>query len=342
MKRAIVALSFVTLVVLTGCVPVVPSSPSNVPTAPYFLNPGGPIAGQEANLFRLLLYPSAVVLVVVWGLLLYNIIRFRKKPTDKEIAPQYYREHLIEAIYTAIPVLLVIGIFIVMLGTVKAVAAPAPQPSDLQVTVRGHQWWWEFQYPGYKVSTANELHIPVNTTVQVNLDSADVIHSFYVPQLAGKTDVVPGVINHMWLRADKVGQYHGQCAEFCGLNHANMRFTVFVDSQADFQAWIANQQKPAPKPQGPLQQTGHDIIALGTCASCHNLDDNGPEFNASAPNLTHLMSRQMFAGETFDLNAQNLQRWLQDTQAMKPGNDMKHTFSAGQIRALMSYLLTLK
>ena len=280
--------------------------------------------------------------MVVWGLLLYNIIRFRKKPTDKEISPQYYREHLIEAIYTGIPVLLVIGIFIVMLGTLRAVAAPAPQASDLQLTVRGHRWWWEFQYPGYNVRTANELHIPVNTTVQVNLDSVDVIHSFYVPQLAGKTDVVPGVINHMWLRGDTVGQYHGQCAEFCGLNHANMRFTVYVDSQADFTAWIANQQKPPAEPQTPQQQTGHDLITEGICAGCHNLGEDGPEFNPAAPDLTHLMSRHMFAGETFDLNEQNLRSWLEDTQAMKPGNDMKHTFSTGQINDLMSYLLTLK
>jgi cytochrome c oxidase subunit 2 len=342
MKRAAFALPIVALFLSTGCVPRIASSPAGVPSVPYFLNPAGPIAGQEADLYRLLLYPSGLVLIVVWGLLIYNIVRFRKKPTDKELSPQYYREELIEAIYTGIPVLLVIAIFVVMLGTVRAVAAPAPQKSDLQVTVKGHRWWWEFDYPGSKVVTANELHIPVNTTVQIDLDSADVIHSFYVPQLAGKTDVVPGVINHMWLRADKIGQYHGQCAEFCGLNHANMRFTVYVDSQTDFQAWLANQMKPAVEPQTDKQKTGHDIIANGVCGACHNLDDNGPEFNASAPNLTHLMSRKMFAGETFDLNEQNLRLWLEDNQEMKPGNDMKHTFSKGQIDDLMSYLTTLK
>ncbi len=342
MKRFAVVLTFIAFLATTGCVHVIPSDPSSAPTIPYFLNPAGPIAGNEASLFRLLLYPSAVVLAVVWGLLIYNIVRFRKKPTDKEISPQYYREGLIEAIYTAIPILLVLAIFIIMLGTLRAVAAPAPQASDLQVTVRAHRWWWEFQYPGYKVFTANELHIPVNTTVQINLDSADVIHSFYVPQLAGKTDVVPGAINHMWLRASQIGQYHGQCAEFCGLNHANMRFTVYADSQADFNAWMANQQKPATKPQTAQQKTGHDLIAMGACAACHNLDDNGPEFNASAPNLTHLMSRHMIAGETFNLNEQNLRLWLEDNQEMKPGNDMKHTFSTGQINDLMAYLLTLK
>ncbi len=341
MKRAAFTLPFVALLLATGCVPTFSMAPANTPV-PFFMNAGGPNAAAEANLYRILLIPSAVVLVIVWGMLIYNVIRFRKKPTDKEISPQIYREGIIEAIYTGIPILLVIYLFVITLGTMRAVAAPAPKPTDLAVAIRGHRWWWEFDYPGYKVVTANELHIPVNTTVQVNLDSADVIHSFYVPQLAGKTDVVPGVINHMWLKADKVGVYHGQCAEFCGENHANMRFTVYVDSQADFQAWLTNQEKPAVKPQTAQQKTGHDIIAEGLCATCHNLDDNGPEFNATAPNLTHLMSRQMIAGETFVLNEQNLRLWLDDNQQMKPGNDMKHTFSQSQINDLMAYLLTLK
>jgi cytochrome c oxidase subunit II len=340
MKRAAFALPFVVFL-SSACVPTFSSSPANT-ESPLFLNSAGPIAASEANLYRLLLIPSAVVLVIVWGLLVYNMVRFRKKPSDKEMSPQIYREGIIETIYTAIPILLVIALFILTLGTLRVVAAPAPQPTDLEVAIRGHRWWWEFDYPASKVVTANELHIPVNTTVQINLDSADVIHSFYVPQLAGKTDVVPGVINHMWLRADRVGVYHGQCAEFCGLNHANMRFTVYVDSQADFQAWLTNQAKPAVKPQTDQQKTGHDIIAEGQCAACHNLDDNGPEFNASAPNLTHLMSRKMFAGETFTLNEQNLRLWLDDNQQMKPGNDMKHTFAQSQINDLMSYLLTLK
>jgi len=145
----------------------------------------------------------------------------------------------------------------------------------------------------------------------------------------------------MWLTADKVGQFHGQCAEFCGLNHANMRFTVFVDSQADFDAWVANQQQPPPQPQTDQQKIAYMTITDGMCSMCHDLGDMGPE-NATGPNLNHLMSRQRFAGDIFDLNEQNLRRWLEDTQAMKPGNDMDHKFSEEQINALMSYLLTLK
>ena len=162
----------------------------------------------------------------------------------------------------------------------------------------GHRWWWEFDYPDLNIKTANELHIPVNTTVQIDLNSLDVIHSFYVPQLSGKTDVIPGMTNHMWLRGDTIGQFHGQCSEFCGLNHANMRFTVFVDSQADFDAWVANQQKPPADPQTDLQKAGQDIIVNGVCSGCHDLGDNGPD-NATGPDLTHLMSRKTFAGGMF-------------------------------------------
>ena len=329
------------LALATGCAPVVPSSPSNTPFA-NFMNPASPVAAREADIYRILLYISAGVLLLVWGLLLYNIIKYRAKDDDKDwVPPQTYREHTIEAIYTGIPILVVIVIFIMALGTLRAVAAPAPKSTDLHLHIIGHRWWWEFDYPDMKITTANEIHIPVGATVQVKLDFMDVIHSFYVPQLSGKTDVIPGVTNTMWLTADKVGQYHGQCAEFCGLNHANMRFTVFVNSQADFNAWVANQQQPPPQPQTDQQQAAYTLITEGVCSMCHDLGDMGPD-NATGPNLNHLMSRQRFAGDIFDLNEKNLHSWLEDTQAMKPGNDMDHKFSEEQINALMSYLLTLK
>jgi len=285
---------------------------------------------------------SAGVFLIVEGLLLYNIIAFReKKDSKEEIPPQHYREGLIEIIYTGVPIVIVIVIFFMMLGTMNAVAAPASQASDLKLQVKGHRWWWEFDYPDLNITTANELHVPVNTTVQIDVTSMDVIHSFYVPQLSGKTDAIPGIINHMWLRGDTIGQFHGQCSEYCGLNHANMRFTVIVESQTDFDAWVANQQKPPVQPQTEQQQAAYTLLTDGMCSMCHDLGDNGPE-NATGPNLTHLMSRQRFAGDIFDLNQENLRSWLEDTQAMKPGNDMDHKFSKEQIDALMSYLLTLK
>jgi cytochrome c oxidase subunit II len=313
------------------------------PTA-NFLVPASPVASREAELFRILLWMSAAVFLIVEGLLIYNIVhRARSHGIEDggEETPQNYRQYTIEAIYTGIPVILVVVIFVLMNNTMRAIAAPAPQSSDIKVHVIGHRWWWEFDYPDLKITTATELHIPVNQTVQVELTSLNVIHSFYVPQLSGKTDVIPGMTNHTWLRGDTIGQYHGQCAEFCGANHANMRMTVYVDSQADFDAWVANQQKPPTAPKTAEQKVGQDIVTNGVCSGCHDLGDSGPG-NATGPNLTHLMSRKTFAGGMFDLTSGNLLRWLQDTQVMKPGNEMDHQFTNQQIEALISYLTTLK
>ncbi len=341
LKRAATFLLLLTLASAAGCVPVAKSASSTTPI-PLFLNPASPVAAKQASLFWILLAISAVVFLIVEGLLLYNVLYHAKQPEEeRDIPPQYYRQYVIEGIYTGLPILIVIVIFILTLGTIKAIAAPAPQAGDIKVHVIAHRWWWEFDYPDLNIKTANELHIPANATVQIDLDSLDVIHSFYVPQLSGKTDVVPGVTNHMWLSGSQVGQFHGQCAEFCGVNHANMRFTVLVNSKADFDAWVANQQKPPAEPQGDLATTGHDIIVNDVCSACHDLGEDGPG-NATGPDLTHLMSRQRFAGDIFDLNEDNLRRWLEDTQAMKPGNDMKHKFSEEQINALVAYLKTLK
>lgn len=340
-ERVIVLVILPAVILASGCTPV--KSVSTHGTAvPNFLQPASPIAAKQAGLFWTLLAMSAVVFLIVEGLLLYNVFHHAKaRQEEDEMPPQTYRAHIVEGIYTGVPILVVIIIFVLTLGTIKAIAAPAPKAGDITLHVVGHRWWWEFQYPDLNIKTANELHIPVNTTVQIDLDSEDVIHSFYVPQLSGKMDVIPGITNHLWLYGSQVGEFHGQCSEFCGVNHANMRFTVFVDSKADFDAWVANQQKPPAEPQGALATTGHDIIVNGVCSACHDLGEDGPG-NATAPDLTHLMSRQRFAGDVFDLNQENLHRWLENTQAMKPGNDMNHKFSEDQINALMSYLLTLK
>ncbi|MEP7287878.1 MAG: cytochrome c oxidase subunit II [Chloroflexota bacterium] len=310
--------------------------------SPTFLQSASPIADAQASLYRTLLVMSAGVFIVVEGLLVINIVWFRKNPA-REITPsQRYRDVVVEAVYTIIPVVIVVVIFAMTINTMQTIAAPAEQPGDLNIDVRGHQWWWEFDYPDLGIITAHELHIPVGKNVFITLNSADVIHSFWVPQLAGKTDVFPDVTNHMWLRGDTVGAYHGQCSEYCGLNHANMRFTVYVDTPQDYQAWVANQQKPPVEPQDDLQKQGHTLIVNGICGSCHLLGEDGPEH--VAPSLTHLFSRKGFAGETYDLNAENIRKWLTDNQAMKPGNDMIHVknLPQSQINALVAYLTQLK
>lgn len=310
--------------------------------SPTFLNSASPISGHVADLYRTILFMALVVFVLVEGVLIWIVIRDRKRANDQELPTQIYGNTRLEVIWTVIPIFLVIALFVMTVQTVNAVAIPKSALNDLNVRVVGHRWWWEFDYMDQGFATANELHIPVGTTVQVQLESRDVIHSFWVPQLAGKTDVVPGQNNSMWLKGDQVGVYLGQCAEFCGTQHALMRFKVFVDSQEDFDAWVANQQKPAYQPQTEDEQTGYDEIATGACSACHSLDPSEIDTEKVGPNLTHLFSRTTFAGGSFDLNEDNLRNWLHDTQAMKPGNDMQITIPSQQFEQVVTYLKKLK
>ena len=310
-------------------------------SSPTFLDPASHASSQEANLYKIILIMAVVVFVLVEGALLLILVRDRKKKGDQELPPQVYGNTPLEVTWTLIPILLVIALFIMTVVTVNAVAAPSSQSTDLNVRVVGHRWWWEFDYTDLGIATANELHVPVGVTVQISLESKDVIHSFWVPQLSGKTDVIPGQHNTMWLEGDQVGEFLGQCAEFCGQEHALMRLKVMVDSQEDFDAWVANQQKEAYQPQTEDEQAGYKEVT-GACAACHSIDPSEIDTDKVGPNLTHLFSRTTFAGSTFDLNEENLRRWLKDTQAMKPGNDMQITLSSQKIDQVLAYLTQLK
>ena len=315
---------------LAGCSPT-----------PTFLDPHSSIAGHEANLYKIILIMALVVFVLVEGALVFILVRDRHKKGDTKPAPQIHGNTSLEVTWTVIPIFLVIALFVMTVQTVNAVAAPAPSKSDINLHIIGHRWWWEFDYPDLGIKTANELHIPVGATVQITLDSVDVIHSFWVPQLSGKTDVIPGQTNSMWLTADQIGVFHGQCAEFCGVDHANMRFRVIVESQADFDAWAANQQKDAPQPQTDLEKQGYKIITTGICSNCHTLDGTDAK-GEIGPNLTHLYSRSTFAGSIIDLNENNIHNWLENTQAIKPGNNMIVKLDDNEINVLMAYLKLLK
>lgn len=309
--------------------------------SPTFLNPASPVSGYEANLFKIVLVMALAVFILVEGSLIWILVRYRKKANDQEIPPQIYGVTFLEVTWTVIPILLVIALFLLTLQTVNAVAKPARQQTDLNVRIVGHRWWWEFDYPDLGIATANELHIPMGQTVQVALESVDVIHSFWVPQISGKTDVIPGQHNSMWLQGEQIGIFLGQCAEFCGTEHALMRVKVFVDSQADFDAWVTNQQRPAYRPQTPDERAGYKTLT-GPCAACHSLDPGEMNTDKTGPNLAHLLSRTTFAGGTFDLNEANLLDWLKDTQAMKPKNDMDIKIQPKEIDQLMAYLTQLK
>ncbi len=310
--------------------------------SPAFMQPASSISSKVTHLYVIVLIMSALVFVLVEGLLLYNIFRYRKRPGDDTIPEQSYRNLRLEIIWTAIPVLLVAVLFVLTIRTANSVAAPPPRPNDLNLHITGHRWWWEFAYPDLGIVTANELHIPEGAVVQVDLDSVDVIHSFWVPQLAGKTDAIPGQTNHMWLTADETGEFRGHCAELCGLNHAYMRILVVVEPQEEFDAWVANQQQLPTQPQTDLQKQGAQIITTGICHNCHTLGEH-EGLQPIGPNLTHLFSRKTFAGASFNLNEDNIRRWLQHSAEMKPGNDMaKISPSDEQVDALMAYLKTLK
>lgn len=315
--------------VLSGCA-----------TSPSFLYSNSMISGHEAALYRDILVEAASIFVLVTGLMIWILIRDRNRSGDRALPPQIYGR----VAWAAIPVLVILALdsmdFTWMTQTMRAVAAPPSAASDVNIHVIGHRWWWEFDYPDLGIKTANELHIPVGSTVQVTLDSVDVIHSFWLPQLSGKTDVIPGHTNHMWLTADQTGVFLGQCAEFCGTEHAMMRIHVMVDSQEDFKAWVAHQQKPAPQPQTADEQAGYKIIT-STCSTCHSLDETEAAAK-TGPNLNHLFSRSVFAGATFDLTEENMRRWLQDTQAMKPDNDMNIKLKPDEINQIIAYLKLLK
>jgi cytochrome c oxidase subunit 2 len=313
---------------------------SGCTASPTFLNPASLISGHEAALYREILTETVLIFILIIGAFIWIFIRDRDRGGKKIIPPQMYGK----LAWAAIPLLAIVfldgGDFVLMAKTMFAVAPPAAASQDIQLHVIGHRWWWEFDYKGQNIKTANELHIPVGATVQITLDSVDVIHSFWVPQLTGKTDVIPGQTNHMWITSDRVGEFLGQCTEFCGTEHAMMRIKTIVQSQADFDAWVANQQKAASQPQTPQEQAGYTTVTT-VCASCHSLNPAEPD-NKTGPNLTHLFSRSIFAGGTYDLNDANLRNWLKDTQAMKPGNDMNVTLSPTQIDQLAAYLELLK
>jgi cytochrome c oxidase subunit II len=228
----------------------------------------------------------------------------------------------------------------------SAVAAPPHRPA-LEIAVKAHQWWWEANYlspqPTQLMTTANEIHIPVGQPVRVRLESGDVIHSFWVPQLAGKTDMIPGQVNYGWLQATHPGIYRGQCAEFCGAQHAHMIFTVVADEPAKFAAWRQAQLAPAAAPATPDTQHGRTVFEA-RCAYCHSVRTNEPGTHGIlGPDLTHLMSRATIAAGTLANNSGNLHGWIANPQALKPGTLMPAIpLTPRELHDVVAYLQTLR
>jgi len=298
------------------------------------LEPKGPKAQQIYDLFVPILIIAIVVGIAIIIATVFLAVKFRYKKGVNENPKQVHGNTRLEIGWTVIPALLLAIIAVPTVATIFDLAEN-PGPSALQVTVEGKQWWWQFSYPDAKVVTADEMVIPTGRDVFVKLTACDpktgptvtcnVIHSFWVPELAGKKDVVPGQTNTLTLNADKPGTYLGQCAEYCGLSHANMRFRVIAKSPADFQEWLSEQQQgpvnalyttDADGKQVPAGPTQKLIVNTFACTNCHVFDDSSKA--AYGPNLTHLASRSVFASGSFQLNRANLISWIMNAPSMIP------------------------
>lgn len=304
---------------------------------PSPLYPASDGAAEIARLYWLTFGIATVIFLLVEGFLLYTLFRFRQKDPNV-IPPKVHGSTPLEIAWTIAPAIILFMVFVLMVRTMRA-SAEVPAEA-MQIQVVGHQWWWEFQYPELGIETANELIVPAGRPVMVELTSDNVIHSFWIPQLAGKTDVVPGQTNSMWFQADEAGEYRGQCAELCGAQHANMNFLVIALPPDQFSEWSERQQQPALEASGEAA-AGQEIFMTGQCIACHAIDGTIAQ-GVLGPNLTHFGSRRSIAGLTLENTPENLARWLTDPQMVKPLNKMVITqLSQEEVDALVQYLSNL-
>ena len=316
------------------------------------LDPAGPIARAQADLLIWSFWLSLFVMIATFGILAYVLVRYRRRSGKDEIPEQFHGSAPLEIGLTIIPVLIVIAIAVPTVRTIFATENRiVPEAGDVIVNVTGYQWWWRFEYPEQGIVTANELRIPTDTRVILNLDSADVLHSFWVPRLAGKRDLIPNQNNQLWFVAPEAGEYYGQCAELCLGAHAYMKFRVIAEPEGEFDAWVqtfvdAETQTVAMDPQ--IQQ-GHQLFATKGCTNCHAIRGyrDAPIGTPDFPNLTNFGLRTALAAGVVENNQENLEAWLRDPQSIKPGNYMPNLWRADdpnadeEIAAIAAYLLSL-
>jgi cytochrome c oxidase subunit II len=318
-------------------------------------DPVSPPAESIFNSSVLVLAIAAFIFLVVEGVLIYAVIRFRRRPAPDTTEPaQVYGSKPIEIAWTAAPGMIVFVLVLVTARTLWEVKVPPPEPrpgdNALFVTVVGRQWWWEYTYDHYNgeplgFTTANELHVPasedgVPRPVYLTLKSADVCHSFWVPRLAGKIDLIPGRTNHLWFRTDSPGLYVGQCAEYCGTQHANMLLRVSVEHPDEFARWLKNERSPAV--DDPAAREGKAVFLRQSCVNCHAVRGTSAR-GTYAPDLTHLMRRETLASGMVRNTPDNLRRWVDDPQKIKQGCTMPAFGLSERDRDLvLRYLLTLR
>jgi cytochrome c oxidase subunit II len=347
------------------------------------LEPAGPYAQKAHDLFVPVFWVAAAIFFLVEGFLILFAIRYRHRKGRERIPAQVHGNTRLEIAWTILPTIILAGVAVPTVATIWDLAAE-PEGDVLNVNVLGHQWWWEFDYPEQQILTANELHIPTDRPVYLTLCSAgfgygadvpsdpgppapnacqlgppdglppagigaSVIHSFWVPALAGTTDVVPGVTNHMTIQADEPGVYPGQCKEFCGNAHGQMKFRVIAHTPEDFDRWVSEQQAEAATPEPGSDAAAGAEIFINQCTACHAIqgleDANGDPVvgNNGAPNLTHLMSRGCFRGCMLETNDANLRAWLADPAKIELGSFMPdYGLSPEELDQVVAFLSTLE
>jgi len=320
--------------------PTQPSSPTNI---------FAPASTPAKSIFGLSLFVLAVtgaIFLVVFALLLYSIVRFRKKRNDDgREPPQVYGSNQVEMAWTIIPILIVVALFMATARVIALVQNTSPPGNAIAVTAIGHQFWWEYRYPQLGVVTANELHLPVSDPVHptptfITLLSADTDHSFWVPRLGGKTDLIPNHPNSMWIDPQETGVYLGQCAQYCGTQHAKMLLRVYVQSKDDFDLWLRQQRQHASVNDAVTQ--GQRIFETTACINCHTV--SGTVANGRfGPDLTHLMSRDTIAAGAAPNTPENLRLWIRNPNTIKPGSLMPAMeLDEQELDALTAYLETLR
>ena len=323
------ALAAVSALVLAGC--------GEVPQT--IMDPAGDDGRLILDLLVPVLWIALVIFVLVEGFLVFSMIKYRHRPGNEDIPVQVHGDTRLEIIWMVVPALIV-AVLAVMTFKTMAVQAEEPGSGALIVEVNANQWWWEFTYPGLGVVTANELYLPVGQEVDVRLSSNDVIHSFWLPRLAGKLDVVPGVVNRMKFTPEETGEYHGQCAEFCGIAHAQMRIKAIVVTPAEFDRWVEMQRTGA---DPALASSQGAQVFQAQCAACHSIQGTAATFGQIGPELTGIGARTTLGAGLVNHTPENLAAWIRDPSQLKPGVLMPALgLPEGDIEALVTYLESMR
>jgi cytochrome c oxidase subunit 2 len=310
------------------------------------LHPSGSQSSSIAQLWWLMFAVSAVVFVIVIGMVIAALVRglWRRRHDEIATTAASTLTRVVSAA-VAVTVLVLFGLLVASVWTGRSVASLRAS-SAVTIAIVGHQWWWEVQYEDpiadRQVTTANEIHIPVKRPVVLKVTSRDVIHSFWAPNLHGKRDLIPGYTTAIWLDADRAGVFRGQCAEFCGIQHAHMAFDVVAQPEADFDLWLEGQRRPAREPDSDEQRHGREVFMSARCAGCHRIRGTGAD-GQIAPDLTHLAARATLGAATLPNTRGHLAGWIANSQAMKPGNQMPpNLLGADDLLAVTAYLESLR